>query len=207
MMLHRAPAHVKRSAIPRTYEHSAVTSSGGRRCPDGPDARRCAVPFPRGPGTPSDRPAPGRGEARVFDLTGELSLAQSTVSAHLACLRDCGTAGLRDCGLVDVRPAARRCTHSASPRCSAYSQRPRPCWTRPATRWRCARTTGRAGERIRSGRAGPATPPGLLAGVRQHGLDAGRDRRRRHRRGASLLDRCYPVRPGSCHRDLRRRTA
>jgi hypothetical protein len=31
----------------------------------------------------------------VFDLTGELSLAQSTVSAHLACLRDCGTAGLR----------------------------------------------------------------------------------------------------------------
>jgi DNA-binding transcriptional ArsR family regulator len=30
------------------------------------------------------------GEARVVDLTGELGLAQSTVSAHLACLRDCG---------------------------------------------------------------------------------------------------------------------
>jgi len=30
------------------------------------------------------------GEARVVDLTGELGLAQSTISAHLACLRDCG---------------------------------------------------------------------------------------------------------------------
>ncbi|MFI6762873.1 ArsR/SmtB family transcription factor [Micromonospora sp. NPDC050417] len=30
------------------------------------------------------------GEARVVDLTGELGMAQSTVSAHLACLRDCG---------------------------------------------------------------------------------------------------------------------
>lgn len=39
------------------------------------------------------------GEARVVDLTGELGLAQSTVSAHLACLRDCG--------LVDYRPQGR----------------------------------------------------------------------------------------------------
>jgi DNA-binding transcriptional ArsR family regulator len=30
------------------------------------------------------------GEARVVDLTAHLGLAQSTVSAHLACLRDCG---------------------------------------------------------------------------------------------------------------------
>ncbi|MFJ5958223.1 ArsR/SmtB family transcription factor [Paenarthrobacter sp. NPDC092416] len=30
------------------------------------------------------------GEVRVGDLTGELGLAQSTVSAHVACLRDCG---------------------------------------------------------------------------------------------------------------------
>lgn len=29
------------------------------------------------------------GEARVVDLTGELGLAQSRVSKHLACLRDC----------------------------------------------------------------------------------------------------------------------
>lgn len=39
------------------------------------------------------------GEARVVDLTTELGLAQSTVSAHLACLRDCG--------LVDYRPQGR----------------------------------------------------------------------------------------------------
>ncbi|WP_082147516.1 ArsR/SmtB family transcription factor [Mycobacterium nebraskense] len=39
------------------------------------------------------------GEARVVDLTSEVGLAQSTVSAHLACLRDCG--------LVDYRPQGR----------------------------------------------------------------------------------------------------
>ena len=40
------------------------------------------------------------GEARVVDLTAELGLAQSTVSKHLACLRDCG--------LVDYRSAGRQ---------------------------------------------------------------------------------------------------
>jgi len=31
-----------------------------------------------------------RGETRVSDLVRELGLAQSTVSTHIACLRDCG---------------------------------------------------------------------------------------------------------------------
>jgi DNA-binding transcriptional ArsR family regulator len=39
------------------------------------------------------------GEHRVVDLTAHLGLAQSTVSKHLACLRDCG--------LVVSRPAGR----------------------------------------------------------------------------------------------------
>jgi len=39
------------------------------------------------------------GEHRVVDLTEHVGLAQSTVSAHLACLRDCG--------LVRVRPQGR----------------------------------------------------------------------------------------------------
>ncbi|MGK4578496.1 ArsR/SmtB family transcription factor [Kitasatospora sp. HPMI-4] len=39
------------------------------------------------------------GEARVVDLVEQLGLAQSTVSGHLACLRDCG--------LVDSRPVGR----------------------------------------------------------------------------------------------------
>ncbi|MGY1692735.1 ArsR/SmtB family transcription factor [Geodermatophilus sp. SYSU D01105] len=39
------------------------------------------------------------GEHRVVDLTAHLGLAQSTVSAHLACLRDCG--------LVTSRPKGR----------------------------------------------------------------------------------------------------
>lgn len=42
--------------------------------------------------------------ARVVDLTSELGLAQSTVSKHLACLRECG--------LVDVRPAGRASVYS-----------------------------------------------------------------------------------------------
>jgi ArsR family transcriptional regulator, cadmium/lead-responsive transcriptional repressor len=39
------------------------------------------------------------GPARVVDLTVRLGLAQSTVSQHLACLRDCG--------LVTARPVGR----------------------------------------------------------------------------------------------------
>ncbi|MCL3862991.1 metalloregulator ArsR/SmtB family transcription factor [Actinotalea sp. K2] len=39
------------------------------------------------------------GEARVVDLCAALGLGQSSVSTHLACLRDCG--------LVDYRPQGR----------------------------------------------------------------------------------------------------
>ncbi|KQU67676.1 hypothetical protein ASC58_12380 [Phycicoccus sp. Root101] len=44
------------------------------------------------------------GEARILDLTTQLGLAQSTVSAHVACLRDCG--------LVQGRPEARQVFYS-----------------------------------------------------------------------------------------------
>ena len=44
------------------------------------------------------------GEHRVRDLTEHLGLAQSTVSAHLACLRDCG--------LVTSRPVGRASMYS-----------------------------------------------------------------------------------------------
>ncbi|MGH2689263.1 MAG: ArsR/SmtB family transcription factor [Actinomycetota bacterium] len=47
------------------------------------------------------------GEARVVDLMGALGLAQSTVSAHVACLRDCG--------LVVGRPEGRQTFYSLSP--------------------------------------------------------------------------------------------
>ncbi|MGF0224978.1 ArsR/SmtB family transcription factor [Dietzia natronolimnaea] len=45
-----------------------------------------------------------RGETRVADLVAELGLAQSTVSAHVACLRDCG--------LVEGRPQGRQVFYS-----------------------------------------------------------------------------------------------
>lgn len=44
------------------------------------------------------------GEARVADLVEQLGLAQSTVSAHMACLRDCG--------LVTGRPQGRQVFYS-----------------------------------------------------------------------------------------------
>ena len=60
------------------------------------------------------------GEHKVVDLTAHLGLAQSTVSAHLACLRDCGLVASRPQGraslwslttapeLLDVLAAAER---------------------------------------------------------------------------------------------------
>ena len=44
------------------------------------------------------------GEARVVDLTSVLAAPQSTVSGHLACLRDCG--------LVTARPEGRQMFYS-----------------------------------------------------------------------------------------------
>jgi ArsR family transcriptional regulator, cadmium/lead-responsive transcriptional repressor len=46
------------------------------------------------------------GEGRVVDLTAVLGLAQSTVSKHLACLRDCG--------LVDYRAEGRQSFYSVT---------------------------------------------------------------------------------------------
>ena len=42
------------------------------------------------------------GEHRVVDLTAHLGLAQSTVSAHLACLRECGLVTARPVGRASV---------------------------------------------------------------------------------------------------------
>lgn len=42
------------------------------------------------------------GEHRVVDLTEHLGLAQSTVSKHLACLRDCGLVTSRPQGRASV---------------------------------------------------------------------------------------------------------
>jgi len=79
-----------------------------------------------------------RGEARVVDLTGELGLAQSTVSTHLACLRDCGLVDYRVEGrqsfytltcpeLADLLRAAEdvlAATGAAMALCPAYGRQP-----------------------------------------------------------------------------------
>jgi ArsR family transcriptional regulator, cadmium/lead-responsive transcriptional repressor len=48
------------------------------------------------------------GEHRVVDLTTHLGLAQSTTSAHLACLRDCGLVSVRAVGRSSVYSLAVR---------------------------------------------------------------------------------------------------
>jgi ArsR family transcriptional regulator, cadmium/lead-responsive transcriptional repressor len=76
------------------------------------------------------------GEARVTDLTSELGLAQSTVSAHLTCLRDCALVNVRAAGrasvyslaqpaLLDLFTAAEEvlaATGNAVALCPAYGQ-------------------------------------------------------------------------------------
>lgn len=47
-------------------------------------------------------------DQRVVDITERLGLAQSTVSAHCACLRDCG--------LVEARAEGRATVYSLAPR-------------------------------------------------------------------------------------------
>jgi DNA-binding transcriptional ArsR family regulator len=77
------------------------------------------------------------GEHKVVDLTSHLGLAQSTVSAHLACLRDCGLVTSRPQGrasmwslttgpeLLDVLAAAERLlavTGDAVALCPTYGE-------------------------------------------------------------------------------------
>lgn len=77
------------------------------------------------------------GEHRVVDLTAHLSLAQSTVSGHLACLRDCGLVTSRPQGrasmfsltesalLLDLLATAERlltATSDAITRCPVYGE-------------------------------------------------------------------------------------
>lgn len=81
------------------------------------------------------------GEHRVVDLTARLGLAQSTVSAHLACLRDCGLVTshprgrasvfsvAHDAAIRDVLAAAERllaATGDAVALCPRYGKQARP---------------------------------------------------------------------------------
>ncbi len=88
------------------------------------------------PGPVSAPAQPAADPRRVVDLTGELGLAQSTVSGHLACLRDCGLVGVRPAGrasvysltqpaLLDLLAAAEavlEATGNAVALCPAYGQ-------------------------------------------------------------------------------------
>src|SRR6266487_3163634 len=69
-----------------------------------PGRRGRVVPQPLGRHLAGNRASPGHRGVRVADLVGELGLAQSTVSAHVACLRDCQ--------LVEGRPQGRQVFYS-----------------------------------------------------------------------------------------------
>lgn len=80
-----------------------------------------------------------QGEARVVDLVKTLGLAQSTVSAHLSCLRDCGLVDSRTQGrssfyflarpeLLDLLASAEQllaATGEAVDLCPTYGAHPR----------------------------------------------------------------------------------
>jgi DNA-binding transcriptional ArsR family regulator len=80
------------------------------------------------------------GEHRVVELTEHVGLAQSTVSGHLACLRDCGLVSYRQEGrssvyflarseVLDLLAAAERvltATGSAVVLCPTYGAGPQP---------------------------------------------------------------------------------
>ena len=92
------------------------------------------------------------GEARVADLVAELGLAQSTVSTHVACLRDCGLVAGRAQGrqvfyalarpeLLDLLAAAEtllEATGNAVALCPTYS--PDACLQAPADGTAAGRT-------------------------------------------------------------------
>ncbi|MGL5861907.1 MAG: ArsR/SmtB family transcription factor [Phycicoccus sp.] len=85
-----------------TAPNGVDTSDGGHDALEGRTAAACLF---RGFGDPSRIAILQHlalGEHRVVDLTAHLGLAQSTVSKHLACLRDCGLVTSRAEGRASV---------------------------------------------------------------------------------------------------------
>lgn len=79
----------------------AMTLQGGDVALPEPEALSAAACLFRGLSDPSRLTILQHlltGEHRVVDLVGHLGLAQSTVSKHLACLRDCGLVASRPQG-------------------------------------------------------------------------------------------------------------
>ncbi len=95
MAMNHAPADARRQGRPDARDHQGHRHDDLGAAPD--DLALSARLF-------HGLADPGRlrilrhlqlGEHRVVDLTAHLGLAQSTVSAHLACLRDCGLLAVR----------------------------------------------------------------------------------------------------------------
>jgi DNA-binding transcriptional ArsR family regulator len=76
-----------------------------------------------------------RGEHRVVDLMAHLGLAQSTVSGHLACLRDCGLVSSRAQGRASLysltRPELIDLLHTAEAFLDASGSAFCPAYTSP----------------------------------------------------------------------------
>lgn len=97
MNKHPADGHVTRRAVARPHEQHRHAGLGA-----GADENDLAARLFHGfadPGRLRILQHLQLGEHRVVELTAHLGLAQSTVSAHVACLRDCG--------LLDVRHQGR----------------------------------------------------------------------------------------------------
>jgi DNA-binding transcriptional ArsR family regulator len=79
-----------------------LTTTADRRAGTSPAAAVCLFRSLADPARLSILRHLALGEHRVVDLTAHLGLAQSTTSAHLACLRDCGLVSSRTVGRSSV---------------------------------------------------------------------------------------------------------
>lgn len=96
-----------RPTFSRYHRHMAITAQGASVLKDssGSAGLKVAAALFHGLSDPSRLAILKHlslGEHRVRDLTEHLGLAQSTVSAHLACLRDCGLVASRPQGRASI---------------------------------------------------------------------------------------------------------
>src|ERR1700727_3033623 len=125
--------------------------------PGGPDARRGAVPLPRRPARLAIIQRLAVGEARVVDLTGEVGLAQSTISAqvqrwnlpegwvisrhpaHPALVSEADFIGAQDASAPrgPAGPAARRYLLAGLLACGRCRRRLESAWSNGKPAYRC----------------------------------------------------------------------
>ena len=149
------------------------------------------------------------GPHNVTQLTSHLGLAQSTVSKHLACLKDCGLVESRPVGSilgVLVEPPRRGARRLLGGRAAARRDRGRGHDLPRLRRGGRPVSTHAARRDVRRGpgQAAAARPPRAAARRRLGLLQPDRSRHRDHCRAGRRVDRARRIRPGLDRRSQQR---